>query len=134
MLPPFRLGGGGPIGSGRQYWSWISLDDTAAAIRHALITESLSGPVNAVAPNPATNAEFTKVLGRILHRPAFLPVPRFAARAVLGQMADELLLASARVQPRRLLESGYEFRQPTLASALRHLLGKMWLPEGSVRK
>ena len=122
MLLPFKLGGGGRIGSGRQWWSWISLDDAVGAIRHAMETESLSGPVNAVAPLPVTNAEFTKTLGRVLHRPTILPMPAFAARLAMGEMADALLLASTRVTPRRLLETGYEFEHPTLDAALRHLL------------
>ena len=128
MLLPFRFGAGGRVGDGRQYWSWISIDDAAGAIHHALMTDSLSGPVNAVAPNPVTNAEFTKTLGRVLVRPAILPMPAFAARLALGEMADELLLASIRVEPRQLIESGYDFRQPTLESAIRHLLGKPAYP------
>ena len=124
MLLPFRLGAGGRVGSGRQYWSWISIDDAAGAVHHALMSESLSGPVNAVSPNPVTNEQFTKTLGRVLNRPTVLPMPAAAARLALGQMADELLLASARVVPKKLEESGYDFRQPTLEGALRHLLGK----------
>ena len=124
MLLPFKLGGGGPIGSGKQYWSWISIDDAAGAVHHALMTGHLRGPVNAVAPHPATNKEFTKTLGRVLRRPTIMPMPAFAARLALGEMADELLLASLRVEPKKLLETGYEFRQPTLEAALRHLLGR----------
>ena len=124
MLLPFKLGGGGRVGSGKQYWSWISIDDAARAVHHALMTDSLSGPVNAVAPNPVTNGEFTKTLGRVLNRPTMVPMPAFAARLALGEMADELLLASTRVEPKELCGSGYEFRQPTLESALRHLLGR----------
>ena len=124
MLLPFKLGGGGRVGSGKQYWSWISIDDAAGAVHHALMTDSLSGPVNAVAPNPVTNGEFTKTLGRVLNRPTILPLPAFAARLALGEMADALLLASIRVEPKELRRSGYEFRQPTLESALRHLLGR----------
>lgn len=124
MLLPFRLGGGGRIGSGRQWWSWISVDDAAGSIHHALMTDSLSGPVNAVAPNPTTNAEFTKTLGRVLRRPTIVPMPAFAARLALGEMTNDLLLASARVEPKRLIESDYDFRQSTLEGALRHLLGK----------
>lgn len=124
MLLPFKLGGGGRIGSGKQYWSWISIDDAAGAVHHALLTDSLVGPVNAVSPNAVTNAEFTKTLGRVLRRPTFLPMPAFAARLALGEMADSLLLASARVEPKELRRSGYEFRQPTLEIALRHLLGR----------
>ncbi len=124
MLTPFRLGAGGNVGSGKQYWSWIALDDVVGAVHHALMTEELRGPVNVVAPEPLTNAEFTKVLGKVLHRPTILPVPAPAARLALGQMADELLLASARVEPARLRESGYEYRYPELEQALRHLLGR----------
>jgi uncharacterized protein (TIGR01777 family) len=125
MLLPFKLGGGGRIGSGKQYWSWISIDDAAGAVHHSLLTDSLTGPVNAVAPNPVTNGEFTKTLGRVLNRPTIVPMPAFAARLVLGEMADELLLASIRVEPDELARSGYEFRQPTLEFALRHLLGRV---------
>lgn len=124
MLLPFKFGGGGRVGSGKQYWSWISIDDAAGAIHHALMTDSLSGPVNAVSPNPVTNAEFTKSLGRVLRRPTVVPMPAWAARLALGEMADALLLAGTRVVPKELNRTGYEFRQPTLEVALRHLLGK----------
>lgn len=124
MLLPFKLGGGGRVGSGKQYWSWISIDDAAGAVHHAIMNEGLSGPVNAVAPTPVTNLEFTKTLGRVLRRPTILPMPAFAARLALGEMADELLLASSRVDAKRLVQSGYDFRQPTLEAALRHLLGR----------
>jgi uncharacterized protein (TIGR01777 family) len=124
MLTPFKIGGGGIVGSGRQYWSWIALDDAARAIHHALMTDSLSGPVNVVGPHPVTNAEFTKTLGRVLSRPTIVRMPAFAARLVLGEMADELLLSSTRVEPRRLLDSGYEFRHASLEDALRHMLGR----------
>jgi hypothetical protein len=123
MLLPFRLGGGGRIGSGGQWWSWVSLDDVVGAIHHALFTVSLLGPVNVVAPTPLTNRDFTRVLAAVLRRPAVLPVPATAARLALGALADELLLASSRVVPQRLHESGYEFRHPTLETALRHMLG-----------
>jgi uncharacterized protein (TIGR01777 family) len=124
MLFPFKMGAGGRIGSGQQYMSWIALDDLLGAIYHALITDTLHGPVNAVAPNPVTNAEFTKTLGRVLRRPTLFPLPAFAARAAFGEMADALLLASTRVQPARLTDTGYAFRYPELAGALRHVLGK----------
>jgi hypothetical protein len=124
MLLPFKLGLGGQVGSGRQYLSWIAIDDVVGAISHAILTDSLHGPVNAVAPHQVTNREFTKTLGRVLRRPTIFPLPAFAARMVMGEMADELLLASARVKPTRLLESGYEFRFPELEGALRHVLGK----------
>jgi uncharacterized protein (TIGR01777 family) len=124
MLTPFKLGVGGVVGSGRQYWSWIGIDDAAGAIQHALLSESIRGPVNVVAPQAATNREFTRVLGRVLNRPTYLPMPGFAARLALGEMANELLLASTRVVPQRLLDTGYEFRHADLEAALRHLLGK----------
>lgn len=124
MLPVFRAGAGGRIGSGEQYVSWISLPDIVSAIRHALATDSLKGPVNAVTPNPVTNREFTKTLGRILGRPTVASLPAFAARLLFGQMADELLLAGARVEPAKLLASGYVFRHPDLEGALRFLLGR----------
>ncbi|MDZ4848050.1 MAG: TIGR01777 family oxidoreductase [Pirellulaceae bacterium] len=124
MLLPFKLGIGGRVGSGKQYWSWISIDDAAGAVHHALMTDSLSGPVNGVAPNPVTNLEFTTTLGRVLRRPTIVPIPVSAARLALGEMADALLLASVRVEPKKLIRTGYEFRQPTLETAFRHLLGK----------
>jgi uncharacterized protein len=123
-LPIFKLGGGGKIGSGRQYWSWVSLDDVIGAIVHAIDAEALSGPVNVVTPDPPTNAEYTKVLGHVLGRPTFLAVPAPAARVAIGGMADELLLASARVEPVRLRETGYSFRHPELEGTLRHLLDR----------
>jgi uncharacterized protein (TIGR01777 family) len=124
MLLPFRLGLGGRIGTGKQYLSWIALDDLVGVIVHALTHDALQGPVNAVSPNPVTNLEFTKILGRVLHRPTLFAIPAFALRLVFGRMVDELLLASARVEPARLLESGYVFRYPELEGALRYLLGK----------
>ncbi len=124
MLLPFRFGAGGRVGSGKQYWSWISIDDAAGAIYHALMTNSLAGPVNVVAPQPVTNLEFTKTLGRILNRPTIAPLPAFAARLALGEMANDLLLASCRVLPHQLIASDYQFRQPTLEAALRHILGR----------
>ena len=122
MLPPFKLGAGGILGSGRQFMSWITLDDTVGAILHALETTALRGPVNCVAPRAATNASFTRTLGRVLKRPTILPMPAFAARLMFGEMADALLLASTRVEPKRLLASNYPFQHPELEPALRHLL------------
>lgn len=122
LARPFRLGLGGPIGSGRQYMSWIALEDLVAAITHAIVREELSGPLNAVAPHAVTNAEFTRTLGRVLGRPTLLPAPAFALRLMLDGMADELLLASTRAEPARLLASGFEFRQPDLEGALREAL------------
>ncbi len=123
-LPIFKLGGGGKIGSGRQYWSWVSLDDVVGAIVHAINTDALSGAMNVVAPDPPTNAEYTKVLGHVLGRTTFFAVPAPAARVALGGMADNLLLASARVEPAKLEETGYVYRYPELEGALRHLLEK----------
>lgn len=122
MLRPFRLGLGGVVGSGRQFLSWVSLDDAVGAIRHALARSSVVGVVNVVAPAAVTNREFTRVLGRVLGRPTVLPLPAFAARLVLGEMADALLLSSARVVPRRLEASGYRFRHAELEEALRSAL------------
>jgi uncharacterized protein (TIGR01777 family) len=124
MLTPFKLGGGGIIGNGRQYWSWVAIDDVVGAIHHTLATDALSGPVNAVSPNPLTNREFTKTLGRVVSRPTVIPLPGFVAKLALGEMAKELLLSSSRVVPSRLQESGYEYRHATLDNALRHTLGK----------
>jgi uncharacterized protein (TIGR01777 family) len=120
----FRLGIGGRLGSGRQWLSWISLDDVAGAYLHALTRQDLEGPVNAVAPNPVTNAEFTATLARILRRPAFLHVPAFAPRLVLGEAADELLFVSQRALPARLRATGYRFQLPELEPALRQTLGR----------
>jgi uncharacterized protein len=124
MLPAFRLGVGGRLGSGRQWMSWISIDDTIGAIHHALTTVGLFGPVNATAPHPVTNREFAATLGRVMGRPAILPVPAIALRLVFGEMADVALLASARVLPERLIQSGYRFRHPQLEGALRFVLGR----------
>ena len=124
MLLPFKLGIGGRVGSGRQYMSWIAVDDVVGAISHAILSDALHGPVNAVTPLPVTNREFTKTLGRVLWRPTIFPLPVFAAHLVMGEMADNLLLASTRVRPARLMASGYEFRFPELKGALRHVLGK----------
>ena len=122
MLTPFRLGLGGVIGSGRQYLSWIALDDLVSAILFALQHNQVKGPVNAVAPQPATNCEFTKSLGKVLGRPTIFPMPAFAARLVFGEMADEMLLSGAKVEPRVLSEASFEFQYPQLEGALRHVL------------
>ncbi|MDE0354760.1 MAG: TIGR01777 family oxidoreductase [Deltaproteobacteria bacterium] len=123
MLTPFRLGAGGVIGNGRQYMSWITLDDTVAAIGHLLSTDSAAGPVNVVAPAPVTNGEFTRTLGRVLRRPTLFPMPGFAARLAFGEMADALLLASTRVKPAGLTAAGYAFRHGSLEEGLRYVLG-----------
>ena len=122
MLFPFKLGVGGVIGSGDQYMSWISLSDLAGIISHALNTETLQGPVNAVSPVPVTNREFTKSLGGALSRPTLLPMPAFAARLAFGEMADALLLSSTRVMPARLQGTGCNFQHPELGGALQHVL------------
>jgi uncharacterized protein (TIGR01777 family) len=123
MLTPFRLGVGGPLGSGRQYMSWIAIDDVVGALRHALSTADLSGPVNASAPTPVTSKEFARTLGRVLRRPALLPVPPFALRVLFGEFADEGLLWSQRALPAKLTASGYSFHFPELEGALRQVLG-----------
>jgi uncharacterized protein (TIGR01777 family) len=122
MLLPFRLGAGGKIGSGDQYMSWISLADLCRTFLHAVRTSSLQGPVNAVAPSPVTNAVFTKALGAALHRPTFFPLPAAAARLAFGEMADALLLASARVTPARLLASGFFFKDREIGPTLQRIV------------
>ena len=122
MLLPFRLGVGGKIGDGRQYVGWISLEDAIAALVYAVENDALRGPVNLTAPQQVTNAELTRTLGRVLRRPTLLPLPAFAAKLVLGELAEEGLLASQRVRPTRLLEAGFEFAYPELEGALRHAL------------
>jgi uncharacterized protein (TIGR01777 family) len=122
MLPIFRAGLGGRTGDGTQWISWISIDDLVAAIEFALAHDELSGAVNAVGPAPATNAEFTKTLAGVLHRPAIAPVPAFVVRAMFGEMGQELLLSSTRVLPRRLEQAGFEFQHTTLQAALQTVL------------
>lgn len=124
MLTPFKFGLGGKLGSGRQYISWITLEDLLRIIRLAIEDESLRGPVNAVAPGAVTNEEFTKALGRALGRPTFLAMPAFAARLAFGEVADELLLASTRVEPARLKDAGFDFKHTDIDAALRSVLGK----------
>mgnify|MGYP003293844525 CR=1 FL=1 len=124
FLPPFRLGVGGPIGTGRQWLSWIALDDHVGAMEHALATTGLHGPVNLVSPNPVTNAEFAATLGRVLGRPALVPVPSFALELLYGEMARATILAGQRVLPKALLRSGFEFAHPTLEEALRFELAR----------
>ena len=122
MLTPFKLGTGGVVGSGRQYMSWIALDDLVRTIQFALSAAAVSGPVNATAPQPVTNREFTKTLGRVLNRPTIFPVPAFAARLAFGEMADDMLIGGVRVEPRALSAAGFEFAYPQLELALRHIL------------
>jgi uncharacterized protein len=122
MLPPFRMGVGGRVGSGKQWMSWIALEDVVDGIRHVLRNDTLNGPLNFVAPEPVTNADFTKTLAKVLSRPAFFPMPEFGVRLAFGEMGEALLLSSQRVMPRRLLDSGYVFRYPRLESALLDIL------------
>lgn len=122
MLPFFRMGMGGRISSGRQWMSWITLDDLVSAFQFALADDKLSGPVNFVAPNPVTNAEFTRTLGKALSRPTLFPIPAFGVRLAVGEMAGPLLLSSQRVAAERLKQAGYHFEYPDLAEALRHVL------------
>ena len=123
MLGPFKLGLGGPLGSGKQWFPWIHIEDIAGIFYHAIKTGSLTGPVNGAAPHPVTNSEFTRELARVLHRPAFLPVPETALRVLVGEMA-EVLFDSQRVLPKAALASGYEFHHSQLAEALANLLGR----------
>lgn len=123
FLPLFKVGLGGRFGSGEQYFSWISIDDEVAAIEFLLDNSSVSGPVNLTAPNPVTNAEFTEALAEVLNRPAFLPVPAFGPRLLLGSdRADSLLFEGQRVEPGVLVDNGFSFRHPTVTEALHHLL------------
>ena len=124
MLTPFKLGVGGKVGTGRQYISWITLEDLVRVIRRALEDESLRGPVNAVAPGAVRNEEFTKALGRVLGRPTLLPVPAFALRLAFGEVADATMLTSTRVEPARLAEAGFRFEHPEIEGALRSALGR----------
>jgi uncharacterized protein (TIGR01777 family) len=117
MITPFKLGVGGPVAGGRQYVPWVHLDDVVGGLLFALDTEAASGPVNLTAPAPVTNKDFSKALGRALHRPAFMPVPGFAIRMLYGEMAT-VVTTGARVEPKRLRELGYEFRHPDLDEAL----------------
>lgn len=123
LLTPFKMGMGGKVGSGKQYISWISIDDAVAAVQLALRDESVRGPLNIVSPNPVTNEVFTKTLGHVLSRPTALAIPAFAAKLAFGEMADEMLLTSQRVMPKKLTEAGYEFQQPELEGALQRHLG-----------
>jgi uncharacterized protein len=122
LLTPFKMGMGGKVGSGKQFISWVSLEDSVNAILLAINDESMRGPLNVVSPNPVTNEEFTKTLGHVLNRPTALAMPAFAARLAFGEMADEMLLTSQRVMPKRLSAVGFQFKYPELESALRHYL------------
>lgn len=122
MLLPFKLGAGGRVGDGRQWMSWIDIQDVVGAIHHILKNDLLQGAVNLVAPKPVTNAEFTKTLARTLSRPTLLPMPQFVVKTIFGQMGEEVLLASQKVEPGKLISSGYPFRFRDLKDSLRHLL------------
>lgn len=122
MLTPFKLGAGGKVGAGSQYWSWIALPDVIKAIQFCLQNKEIEGPVNFVAPDEVTNLEFTKTLGTVLSRPTALPVPAWGIKALLGEMGQELILSSARVTPQGLLDAGYQFQYAKLESALRGIL------------
>lgn len=124
MLTPFKLGLGGIVGSGQQWWSWVALDDVCRAIEFAIATDSLSGPVNCVAPECMTNRDFTKTLGRVIRRPTLFPMPAFVVKTIFGEMGEELLLGSSRVVPTRLQQAGFQFACPQLESGLRHMLGR----------
>jgi hypothetical protein len=123
QLPLFKLGLGGPVGGGRQYVSWVAIEDVVGAIAFALSNAGIEGPVNVTAPGAVTQAEYARTLGRVLRRPAVLPAPAFAVRTILGEFANEVL-EGQRVVPQRLLDSGYVFRHPELEPALRHVLGR----------
>jgi uncharacterized protein (TIGR01777 family) len=122
MLTPFKLGLGGPIGSGRQFWSWIGLEDVCGIVQFIIDRDEVEGPVNAVAPQETRCSEFARTLGKVLSRPAFMPMPAFVARLALGEMAESLLLASQRVRPKVLEDHGYTYRSPSLDSAIRSAL------------
>jgi uncharacterized protein len=124
MLFPFNMGVGGKLGPGDQFMSWVALDDVISVIQFAIVTESLTGPVNTVSPNPVTNLEYTKALGKVLMRPTLFAMPSFVVRAAFGEMGETLLLASTRVHPAKLIAASYPFRYPELEGSLRHLLGK----------
>lgn len=118
MLLPFKMGLGGPIGNGRQWWPWIAMDDVIGAVAFVLEHDEISGPINLVSPEETTSREFARALGHVLHRPAFLPAPAFAVRLLAGEMADALLLSSARVRPEVLERAGFQFEVPSLEAAL----------------
>ncbi|MGH7901146.1 MAG: TIGR01777 family oxidoreductase [Thermodesulfobacteriota bacterium] len=124
MLLPFQLGLGGRVGSGKQYISWISIDDVCGSIHHAVVTDTINGPLNIVSPNPVTNLEFVKTLGRVLNRPTFFPIPSFILKSLFFELAKEVLLTSTRVKPSKLLTSGYKFQYPVLEGTLRHILDR----------
>lgn len=124
MLTPFKMGVGGVIGSGKQWMSWISLDDHVAAINFVIENDNIRGAVNAASPGPVTNEEFTKTMGEVLYRPTFIPLPEFAVSMLMGEMGDALLLTSTKVIPKRLEDAGFEFKYPDLKGALEHALSE----------
>jgi uncharacterized protein (TIGR01777 family) len=124
MLPPFKFGAGGPVGSGRQYWPWIHRDDWLGLVRWAITTPKVAGPVNATAPNPVTSTEFARALGRVMHRPSFMPAPAFALRLMLGEMADALLLSGQRAVPAKATKSGFTFTYTQVDDALRAIFSR----------
>ena len=135
MLPPFKFGVGGPVGSGRQYWPWIHRADWIDLVRWSMRTDGVSGPVNATAPHPVTNAEFASALGRALHRPAFMPAPAFALRLMLGEMADALLLSGQRAVPAKAESRGFTFKYARLDDALAAIFsGIRRQPDSSLRQ
>jgi len=122
MLPPFKMALGGSIGSGNQWMSWIHMDDIVGMIRFAIDNESIKGAINGTAPNPVTNKQFSKTLGKVLKRPAIFPMPAFVVKLLFGQMGEELLLAGQRVVPKKISQAGYEFVYPQLEDALREVV------------
>jgi hypothetical protein len=123
LLTPFKMGMGGKVGTGKQYISWVALEDAVSATRLAINDQSMKGPLNVVSPHPVTNEEFTKTLGHVLNRPTALAMPAFAARLAFGEMADEMLLVSQRVMPKKLKAAGFQFRFPELEAAMKKYVG-----------
>jgi len=124
MLPPFKMGMGGKVGNGKQYWPWITLEDVVGAIRFAMTSESLNGPVNLCSPQQTTNKEFTKAIGRVLRKPTIFPLPSVAVTLLLGEMGQEALLTSERVEPAKLKQAGFQFKHPEIEEAMRAVLSE----------
>jgi uncharacterized protein len=124
MLPPFKMGMGGKVGNGKQYWPWITLEDVVGAIRFAITHEPLSGPVNLCSPQQTTNKEFTKAIGRVLRKPTIFPLPSVAVTLLLGEMGQEALLTSERVEPVKLKQAGFQFKHPEIEEAMRAVLSE----------
>ena len=125
QLFPAKMGALGPVGGGKQFQSWISLDDHIHAVHHLMLNDDCNGVYNLVSPNPTSQKKFAKVLGKIFFRPSFSPLPKFMVKILFGEMGEKLLLESQRVSPKRLIDSGYEFNHPDLENALRHMTGKV---------